>query len=274
MINALSVDVEDYFMVENFAATIRFEDWEKYPLRLEKSTGKLLEIFRKCKVKATFFVLGWVAEKLPRLVQQVAAEGHEIACHGYSHRRVDELGKERFAEEIKKAKLILENLVGKPVVGYRAATYSLNEKTPWAWDILAEAGFRYDSSYRPFLGHILPRMPVNRAEEIRTKGGKTLVEFPITVEKILGLRLPLYGGGYLRLFPISWIAGGIRRLNARGMPANVHLHPWEVDPEQPRLPASPLARFRHYVNLARTEEKLAFLLQRFSFAPIREVLSL
>ncbi len=273
MQNTISVDLEDYFMVENFASTISFQDWENYSLRLEVSVPKLLNLFKSHQVKATFFVLGWVAEKLPKLIQQVSDQGHEIACHGYSHQRVDELGREAFKNEIGRATKLLEDLSGKPVLGYRAATYSINEKTPWIWDLLIENGYRYDSSYRPFLWKYWDGMPINEPRKINTSNGKSILEYPITVKKIGGLSFPFYGGGYFRLIPLNCIQKGIKQLNQEGKPANIYLHPWEVDPDQPRLKASSMARFRHYTNLNHTEEKLGTLLDTFSFSSIAEVLA-
>jgi len=274
MYNALSVDVEDYFMVENFASSIRFEDWDNYPLRLEKSVHQLLNLFEAHRTNATFFILGWVAEKLPNMVKTIAAAGHEIACHGYSHRPVYELGKKKFKEEIKLAKQTLENISGQPILGYRAATYSINSKTSWIWDVLSENGFQYDSSYRPFLFYQWDGMPFNEPRVIQAKSGIKMMEFPITVKKIAGLSVPFYGGGYFRLFPIKFVEKGIQKLNNREIPANVYIHPWEVDPDQPRLKASPINRFRHYVNLSKTQDKLRYLLERFHFAPLREVLNI
>ncbi len=273
-VNTLSIDLEDYFMVENFSSFIRFEDWEKYPLRLELSVPKLLDLLEAHQVRATFFILGWVAQKLPRLVKEVAQKGHEIACHGYSHRPVFKLGEILFEKEIRKAKKILEDLCGKPVLGYRAATYSINSKTPWIWDVLAKTGFRYDSSYRPFLASHWKGLPINTTQEMPTSYRKTILEYPITVKRFCGLSLPFYGGGYFRLFPLRWIEKGISQLNQQGKSANVYLHPWEIDPQQPRLKGSGLASFRHYVGLHQTEKKLVHLMKRFSFKPIQEVLPL
>lgn len=269
--NALSVDVEDYFMVENFASRISFNDWDRYTLRLEQSVPKLLNCFNAHKVKATFFTLGWVAEKLPQLIRQIASEGHEIACHGYSHRPVAALGKKTFTEELKKAKQILEDISGYPVTGFRAATYSVSPLTPWVWDTLIEKGFQYDSSYRPFLHKRWPGMPVNEIKKIRSESGKEIVEFPISVKKYCGLYLPVFGGGYFRLFPLSCVERGIKKMNALGQAANIYLHPWEVDPDQPVIPSGWVNRFRHRVLLNKTLCKLDSLLGRFEFAPVKEV---
>lgn len=261
-------------MVENYASSISFEDWESYPLRLDISVPKLLALLEAHQVHATFFTLGWVAEKVPHLIKQIAQKGHEIACHGYSHRPVYDLGESKFNQEIAQAKKILEELSGKPVLGYRAATYSINEQTPWIWDVLAENGFRYDSSYRPFLKSSLKGLPINTTKEMPTSKQSTILEYPITVKQIAGWSLPFYGGGYFRLFPLSWIQKGIQEMNQQGEPVNVYLHPWEIDPEQPRLKGSLLAGFRHRVHLNQTESRLAQLLTQFRFNTIQEVFHL
>ncbi|MEO0364751.1 MAG: XrtA system polysaccharide deacetylase, partial [Pseudomonadota bacterium] len=224
--------------------------------------------------KATFFTLGWVAERYPELVRTIHREGHEVACHGYSHQLIYEQSREVFHQETFRAKRVLEDAIGGAVHGYRAASYSITRRSLWALDTLVEAGFRYDSSIFPVHhdNYGIPNSP-RHPYTIETPNGGKLVEFPITTSKIAGVKVPVAGGGYFRLFPYWLTRTGLRRVNnVERRPFVFYLHPWEVDPEQPRIEASLLSRFRHYNNLRKTEPRLKTLLSDFSFDRIDRVL--
>jgi polysaccharide deacetylase family protein (PEP-CTERM system associated) len=272
-LNAFSVDVEDFFQVSAFERVIDRSQWDSFDRRVEANTRKLLELLDRFDVRSTMFVLGWIAERAPELVREIQAAGHEIAVHGYDHRRVTSMTPEEFREDVRAAKRVLEDVSGVEVLGYRAPTYSIVKETMWATDILLEEGFRYDSSIFPIRHDRYgipdaPRFPW----VISQQNGSRLVEFPISTVRLLGMNLPFIGGGYLRLFPASYIRWGMRRLNRQGRPAIVYVHPWEVDPEQPRQPVGWLTRWRHYRNLDQTEQRLAGLFERFRFGTVRAVL--
>jgi polysaccharide deacetylase family protein (PEP-CTERM system associated) len=275
MKNALTFDVEEYFHAEAFARVLRPEEWPTLESRVTRSTERLLDILDRDRVRATFFVLGWVAERHPALVREIASLGHEVACHGYGHRMIQHLTRPEFERDVTKAKRAIEDAVGKPVFGYRAPTFSIMRETLWSLDVLAEVGFRYDSSIFPVVHDRYgipdaPRFP----HRLKGPGGGEIAEFPLSTVQILGRRLPVAGGGYFRLFPYAVTRRAIARINTReGQPAMVYLHPWEIDPEQPRLPVGPLTRFRHLVNVGKTEARLTRLLDDFAFAPAAEVLA-
>ena len=271
--NALTVDVEDYFQVTNFASFIDSNSWDGYPSRVEKNTSDLLSTFDRYGVRVTFFILGWVAERHPELVKRIHREGHEVACHGYGHQLVYELGEERFQQDIHRAKKILEDICGSPVLGYRAPSYSIVNSSKWALDVLIQEGFSYDSSifptHHPRYG--IPDAPRHHHEIKRKKG--VIEEFPPSTVPIGKWNLPIAGGGYFRLFPYFFTKWGANRLNGRREDFIFYLHPWEIDPGQPRFrEASSLSRFRHYVNLKTTQSKLERLLQDFQFAPLKDYL--
>jgi polysaccharide deacetylase family protein (PEP-CTERM system associated) len=264
--NALTVDVEDYFHVSAFADAINRNEWDRLPLRVGENTRRLLDLFERNHLKATFFVLGWVAERAPELIREIAARGHEVACHGQSHQLVYNQSPEVFRQETMQSKKLLEDIIGAPVRGYRAASYSITERSRWALDILAEAGFVYDSSIFPVRHDRYgmpgsPEYPYN----MTTGNGHSLVEFPLSTARVLGYRLPVAGGGYFRLYPYTLSRYGLRQINRQEKPFIFYLHPWEIDPDQPRVEAKWLSRFRHYNNISRCEERLKRLFQDFSF---------
>ena len=271
--NALTVDVEDYFHVSAFAKNIKQRDWGSYPARVEKNTHQLLDLFDEYQVKATFFVLGWVAEHTQGLINEIASRGHEVACHGYSHQLVYNQKPEIFREETLRSKQLLEDIVQLPVRGYRAASYSITERSLWALDILAEAGFDYDSSIFP-VRH--DRYGIPDAEEmphrLKTPGGHSLIEFPLSTAKLFNYRLPVAGGGYFRLYPYAVTRAGLGQINRRQQPFIFYLHPWEIDPDQPRVSASWFSRFRHYNNLDKCESRLRHLMTDFQFGTAWDVL--
>jgi len=275
MLNAITFDIEDYFQVEALRPHVGFEEWESHELRVEQNVHKLLDMLNEHSVKSTFFVLGWIAERERGIIQEIQQLGHEIACHGYAHRMICEQTPEEFREDIRKAKTILEDITGEEVSGYRAPTFSITDKTLWALEILAEEGFRYDSSIFPVRHDRYGIPDWNRhIETVALDNGHSIIEVPPITARVLGLNLPVAGGGYFRLAPL-WISSwAVRRMNSEGHPAVIYLHPWELDPGQPRLPIPPLQRFRHYVNLATTEKKLGRLLASSSFTRLRDILAL
>lgn len=275
MLNALTIDVEDYYHVSAFESVVRYEDWHLYESRVERNTHHILAILDKYQTKATFFVLGWIAERYPRLVMEINQCGHEIACHGYSHKLIYKQTESEFREETKRAKCALEEIIQKPVLGYRAASYSITSKSLWALDTLAEEGFHYDSSIFP-IWHDRYGIPGSRRfpHRLRLNSHLTLVEFPLTTFHMGPFVLPMAGGGYLRLLPIRLVRWAIQQIHRHEkQPAVIYLHPWELDPGQPRFDASRLSKLRHYHNLHKMEEKFMALLSTFRFAPMREVLT-
>jgi len=273
MRNALTIDVEDYYHVSAFEKVIPIENWEQYESRVEKNTDRVLAMLDDMHVKATFFILGWVAQRHPQLVRRIVSAQHEVACHGYTHRRIHMLTPEEFRHEIRQAKGVIEDAGGVPVLGYRAPSYSVTTRTLWALNILAEEGFKYDSSIFP-VRHDLYGIPGYErfAHVLYGQGTQPIVELPLSTVRMLGINIPVAGGGYLRLLPYALTHLGIRRINHKEQqPAIIYFHPWEIDPEQPRIQAGWKSRFRHYTNLSRMEAKLRKLLSSFAFAPIREV---
>ena len=272
--NALTVDVEDYFHVSAFAKSIDQVDWGNHQLRVEDNTRRLMDMFDEYDVKATFFVLGWVAERTHGLIKDIADRGHEVACHGYSHQLVYNQTPEVFREETLRSKHLLEDLVQTPVRGYRAASYSITEKSRWALDILAEAGFDYDSSIFPVRHdrYGIPDAP-EFPHRLETPDGHSLVEFPLSTAKLFSYRLPVAGGGYFRLYPYALTRAGLGQINRRQQPFIFYLHPWEIDPDQPKVKASWFSNFRHYNNLDKCEPRMRNLLSEFKFGTVWDVLS-
>ncbi len=271
----MTVDVEDYFHVQAFASVVARADWESYPCRVERNTLRLLEIFACKQVCGTFFVLGWVAKRFPGLVQAICKAGHRVGCHGYDHRLVYQGNEMEFRSDLRRARQTVEDITGMSVRSFRAPSYSITSKTLWAFEVLAEEGFEYDSSIFPVIHDNYgipdaPRFPHTK----QLKCGRQISEFPPSTLRILGSNVPVAGGGYLRLFPYRFTAWAIHHLNeSERQPSMVYLHPWELDPEQPRISASRLSRFRHYTNLDSTEKKLRKLLDNFSWAPMEDVLA-
>ncbi|MGQ0645182.1 MAG: XrtA system polysaccharide deacetylase [Elusimicrobiota bacterium] len=269
MLNALTFDVEDYFMASAFEPVVSKADWERLPGRVAANTRKILGMLDGSGSRATFFVVGWVAEKHPDLVKDIQAGGHEVACHGYHHRLIYEQGPDEFRRDLRRAKQALESAAGRPVEGYRAPSFSIVEETPWAWSILREEGFLYDASVFP-APHARGGLAGAPAHPHRRDG---LAEFPMSVVSWAGKNFPFSGGGYFRLLPYALIRRGIQACNRAGRPAILYLHPWELDPGQPRLPAGRLDRFKHYLNLSGTEGKLRRALADFRFDTARNVLT-
>ena len=344
IVSGLTVDVEDYFQVSGFEAVVPPASWEHFESRVEQNTDRLLEILADTKVVATFFILGWTAERFPQLVRRIQVAGHELASHSFAHRLVYSCSREEFREDTRRAKRAVEDISGQSVIGYRAPSFSITRNSLWALEILAEEGFRYDSSIFPIFRDrygipSAPRYPyrillgdsrasvIESVESIPSLSGKTpgsgqraagseqklagswqlaagsreetqqlnnstdsmdsrdskdsrdsrnsMVEFPPSTLRFLGLNFPIGGGGYLRLFPQSVFYRAVYRIVEQDRrPAILYIHPWELDPDQPRFPdGSRLSRFRHYVNLEKTEAKLRTLLAQWRFAPLRELLT-
>jgi polysaccharide deacetylase family protein (PEP-CTERM system associated) len=273
--NALTIDVEDYFHVSALASSIHRDSWTSQESRVVGSTQRLLDLFEKFDVRATFFVLGWVAERHPQLVKDISARGHEIACHGYSHELVYEQSPERFRDETIRSKSLLEDIIGAEVLGYRAASYSIVRKSLWALDTLVDLGFAYDSSIFPVRHDRYGIPDAQRVpHRISTPGKQSIVEWPLSTARALGFKIPVSGGGYFRLLPYWLTRWGLKSINEREQrPFIFYLHPWEVDPGQPRVSASWLSRFRHYTNLERCEERLRRLLGEFRFGTARDGLA-
>ena len=274
MNNAFTVDVEDYFQVTAFADTVALSSWNCREPRVEKNTRALLELLAARDIRGTFFVLGWVARRYPALVREIARHGHEVASHGMNHQLIYNQSPDEFREETRAAKKLLEDICQSPVIGYRAATYSITRRSLWALDVLAEEGFLYDSSIFP-MHHDRYGIPdANPVPHLmQTPKGRDLVEFPISVLRYKGLTLPVAGGGYFRIFPYALTRWGLKKLNATGREFVFYIHPWEVDPAQPRIAdAGLLSRFRHYYNLDRCHSRLESLLGDFAFAPLQDVL--
>jgi polysaccharide deacetylase family protein (PEP-CTERM system associated) len=327
MFNILTIDLEDYFQVHAFSDVIKFDDWGNYECRIEGNTDRLLELLDSVpspqhlithslnnsltqKVQGTFFVLGWIAERYSGLVRRIQKEGHEIACHGYAHKLIYTQSKEEFRQDVRKAKTILEDLTGSEVIGYRAPSYSITNKSRWAFEILAEEGFKYDSSIFPIRHDFYgipnaPRFPFvislngnsnvefsvlncefkkcqNREFEINNSlthllnNSKALIEFPMSTLRFLGQNFPISGGGYFRLFPYSLVRKGLKRINEKeNKPFIFYAHPWEFDTDQPRIRgAAHLSKFRHYVNLGKTKGKFRDLLKDFNFSSVKGILEL
>ncbi len=273
-VNAMTIDVEDYFHVAALSEVISRRDWSTMEYRAERNTERLLEIFAQHNVSATFFVLGWVTQRSPGLIRRIHAAGHEIACHGLTHELVYRQTPEVFREETRTSKAMLEDAIGEPVLGYRAASYSITAESLWALDILCELGFRYDSSIFP-IAHDRYGIPgaSTRPGRIRSPNGSEIVEFPLTTRKVLGMRVPVAGGGYFRLLPYWFTSWALRGVNEHDrLPFVFYLHPWEIDPQQPRVRASALSRFRHYNNLEVCERRLQALLREFRFSQMRQLL--
>lgn len=270
--HCLSFDIEEHFQVSNFASTIPRGDWERLESRVERNVYRILDLLSNRSVRATFFVLGWVAERHPQLIRRLAAAGHEVASHGYGHQLVTEQRPAVFRDDVRKAKAVLEDIIGQPVLGYRAPSFTIKSETQWALPILVEEGYVYDSSIFPVI-HDRYGMPgaVPWCHEISTTSG-ILWEVPPSTYGILGGRFPVAGGGYFRLVPYSLLRLMLRRVVATGNPLVMYLHPWELDPEQPRMDGPLFSRFRHYLNIEKTEPRLRALLSDFRFGPVRDAI--
>jgi len=319
MVNILTIDLEDYYMVSAFDSVVKREDWEKCESRIERNTHRLLDILNgsirnpqsaiRNPVQSTFFCLGWIAERYPNLIREIHQQGHEIGCHSYDHRLVYGMTPDEFREDIRKSKRILEDAIGAEVIGYRAPSFSITRKSLWAFEILTEEGYRYDSSIFPIYHDRYgipnaPRFPflvdfnaggspkfvplsdslpyalcsmlyAPTASNLKPQTSNYLLEFPMSTVLILGQKVPISGGGYFRLLPYVIVEKALSRINKKDRrPFIFYLHPWELDDKQPRIESSGvISQFRHRVNLKQTEIKLRKLLQEFTFSSIKEILT-
>jgi len=271
--NALTIDVEDYFHVTAFESCLERSQWDDMEWRVAANTDRILSCLDDAGVRGTFFILGWVAERLPELVRDIQLAGHEIGSHGYLHQCIYHQTTAQFRADIRRGRDLLEQITGGPVIAYRAPTFSITHQSEWALDVLIEEGFRIDSSIYPTRHdrYGLPGTPLEPHQIHRPAG--TLWEFPPPVWRVLGYPLPVGGGGYFRLYPYWLTRHGLRAINAAGRPFAAYLHPWEFDPEQPRLRPGWLRGFRHYVNLHKTEERFQRLLRDFAFSTLSEALT-
>jgi polysaccharide deacetylase family protein (PEP-CTERM system associated) len=274
VLNALTVDVEDYFQVSAFDDHVDRRHWASYESRVARNTERLLDIFAEFNVRATCFVLGWVAEHYPNVVRTIAQRGHEIASHGYGHRLIYSQTPEAFRDDLRRASQAIERAGGGRVMGYRAPSFSITERSMWALDVLIEEGYEYDASIFPVRHdrYGIPGSPRHMHRIERDAG--SLWEIPGSTLRVGGVNLPAAGGGYFRLLPYKWTSLAIARLNkSERQPAVFYLHPWEIDAAQPRLESSRVSRLRHYTNLHKTESRLRRLLSEFRFGPIRDLLA-
>jgi polysaccharide deacetylase family protein (PEP-CTERM system associated) len=273
VVNTLSIDIEDWFCVSNLNQVIKRSDWDACELRVDESAGRVLDLLNRHDTRATFFVLGWIADRLPGLIRRIEREGHEIASHGYGHRMLTEMSEAEFEEDLERG---LESLrragVRQQIVGYRAPSFTIVERTKWALPILERHHLKYDSSMMPVDFHPDYGMPGGPLAPFRISPG--LTEFPLSCVEVFGKRIPCCGGGYFRLLPYAFTRHGIARCNDEGRGVVFYVHPWELDPGQPRVALPLTKRIRHYYGLRRTEAKLDRLLTDFSFTTIREALAL
>ncbi|MDR1493294.1 MAG: DUF3473 domain-containing protein [Planctomycetaceae bacterium] len=271
-INAMTIDVEDYYQVAAFEKVVSPQDWEQWESRTVANTRKILQILESYRVKATFFVLGYEAERRPELVREIAAAGHEIGSHGYAHQLAYKQSENVFREDVRRARKLLRDLSGQEVLAYRAPSFSIGKRTVWGRRVLAEEGYKYDSSVFPIRHDLYgdPDAPVE-IHPVETEAG-TIWEFPPTTVSFFGKKIPTGGGGYFRIFPYWLTKMMLNRVN-QTRPFVFYIHPWEFDPEQPRIVNAPLkSRFRHYTNLKKTSPRFQNLLQSFRFAPLGEAL--
>jgi len=270
--NMMTVDVEDYFQVEAFFRVIDRKNWSSYPCRVEQNTDKILSMLQSADAKATFFTLGWVAKRYPDLVRRIVKSGHEVASHGMEHRRADAQSRSEFLADLKESKSLLEDVSGVAINGYRAASFSITQKNLWALDAIAEAGYKYSSSIYP-IRHDNYGIPEAPRFAFMPFAKSSFLEIPITSFKIGKTNFPCGGGGFFRLLPYWWSAFQLRKIHSANVgPCMFYFHPWEIDPDQPRVPNAPLvSRFRHYTNLSSMQNRLHRLLRDFAWQRIDEV---
>ncbi len=269
-----SVDLEEYFQVHAFEGIVKRDEWDVIPSRVEMGTLRLLDLLERTGNRATFFTLGWIADRHPDLLRRVSRAGHEIACHGYGHRRLTEMTPEEFRADLQRSRRSLQSATGKPVLGYRAPMFSLGPGMEWVFDILIDEGFTYDSSLFPIRRSGYGFAGVNPDVHYIERPGGRLLEIPMTTTIVAGVRLPAAGGGWFRQLPYALTRSGFRRCERLGNPGMFYIHPWELDPDQPRIPVPVLQRIRHYRGLRRMESRLERLLREFRFTTVEERLQL
>ena len=273
MLNAFTIDLEEYFQVSKLEHVVKRDQWSELPARVRSNTIRILELLSEYDCKATFFTVGWVAERYPDLIREIADAGHEIASHSYWHRRVSDLTPEEFREDLHRCKDVLEDISGTAVLAFRAPTYSIIKSNEWAWDVLIDEGFQTDSSVFPIHHGRYGNPSANRFLHEIHRGNGTLIEFPLSTIRFGGNNVPIVSGGYLRFFPYSFTKYGVDRLNnVEKKPAIIAFHPWELDVHHPMPQVSALKRIRHKINIGTTEKKLQHLLKDFQFGTVQEVL--
>ena len=267
--HALTIDVEDYFQVGAFEKNLLISQWDTFPPRVEQNTEKLLSLFDEFNVKATFFTLGWVAQRFPALIKKIHQEGHEMASHGMMHQRASRQSQKEFKQDVADSKQLLEDLIGEPILGYRAPSFSVTKENQWVYDILAEQGYRYSSSVYP-VAHDHYGIPDAPRSRYTTPSG--IDEIPLSTLPMFGKNVPISGGGYFRLYPYCLSQRLIKQFSKHNdFPYIFYLHPWEVDPEQPKISEASLkSRFRHYLNLTKTEGRLRRLIQDFEWSSMAQ----
>lgn len=272
MLNAFTIDLEEWFCVSNFEDAIPRAQWPQQESRVQHSTCTLLDLLDKHDVKATFFILGWVAERHPELIRDIADRGHETASHGYAHQLVYSIDAKAFREDIERSVEIISALTGRPCGGYRAPSFSIRRNMDWAWEVLQNANIEYDSSIFPIRHDRYGQPDAPRSPFVIKTPENYLLECPMSTLRLMGQNFPVAGGGYLRLYPYWFTRWAVARLNREGLPAIVYIHPWEIDPEQPKPPASRLKLWRHRVGMRGLVGKLDRLLGEFEFGPMRRVI--
>ncbi len=271
VMNALSVDVEDWFHVGAFETSINRSDWDSLDCRVERNTDAVLQLFDEAGVKGTFFTLGWVGQRYPAIVKRIAAAGHEVASHGLDHQRVFAMKPGDFASDLATTRKVLEDLASAPVTGYRAPSFSIDQRTPWAHEILAEAGYAYSSSVAP-VKHDHYGWPEAPRFAFKPVSGSGLVELPVTTALFASRTLAAGGGGFFRILPYAFSRWAVRQVNAAGQPAIIYFHPWEIDPDQPRVANAPLrSKVRHYTNLKTMSAKLKRLITEFEWGRVDHI---
>ena len=271
VVNGLSVDIEDWFQVGAFERTIRREDWDNLLPRVERNSDAVIELFGRAGARATFFTLGWVAERYPKLIRRIVDAGHELASHGWDHVRVFTMTPDQFREDLRRTRALLEDLGGQKVTGYRAPSFSIDRRSPWAHRILAEEGYAYSSSVAPVV-HDHYGWPEAPRFAFRPVGDSALIELPVTTARVRGRTVAAGGGGFFRLFPYAFSRWAIRQVNAEQRPAIFYFHPWEIDPGQPRVADAPFrSKLRHYARLGAMEGKLERVIREFRWGRVDAV---
>jgi polysaccharide deacetylase family protein (PEP-CTERM system associated) len=271
VINGLSVDIEDWFQVGAFERTIARDEWDILPRRVERNSDAVIKLFERAGAKATFFTLGWVAERYPQLIRRIVEAGHELASHGWDHVRVFTMTPDQFREDIRRTRAVLEDLGGQKVTGYRAPSFSIDQRTPWAHEILADEGYAYSSSVAPVV-HDHYGWPEAPRFAFRPIKDSPLIELPVTTARLRGRVIAAGGGGFFRLFPYAFSRWAIRQVNSEERPAIFYFHPWEIDPGQPRVANAPLkSRLRHYARLGAMEAKLERVIREFRWGRVDAV---
>ncbi len=272
VINVMSIDLEEWFQVTNFENVISRSGWNQCLSRTQEVMPRLLDLFSEHRVRATFFTLGWIAERYPELIRRISKEGHEIASHGYDHRLVTTMTRDEFRQQLIQSKDILEQILGEAIYGYRAPTYSFRKETHWVIEELLDTGFLFDSSIFPHGKRDNPELCDSKFPCYLSGKGKQLAEYPLSIFNFYGMEIPIAGGGYFRLLPYMFVKQMIERLNQKDKLAIMYFHPWEFDPEQPKVASAPmLSKFRHYVNLKQNEDKLKCLVRDFRFASFKDI---